>query len=61
MTEWLIRVVGKQRKDINIDQAVQAVIALGHQLAGEARAITRETQPRPEDDREAEPKRDGAS
>ena len=37
MAEWLIRIIGKQRKDIDLDLVVQAVVALGRQLAEEAR------------------------
>jgi hypothetical protein len=37
MAEWLIRITGKQRKDVDLDLVVQAVVALGRQLAEEAR------------------------
>ena len=36
--QWHIRVRGKQREEINIDLVVAAVIALGKQLAAEAKA-----------------------
>lgn len=35
---WLIRVTGKQRREVDVDLIVQAVIALGHQLAEEEQA-----------------------
>lgn len=35
--QWRIRVRGKQREQVNADLLVQAVIALGRQLAEEAR------------------------
>ena len=38
MAEWLIRVVGKQRKEIDKDLLVQAILALGRQLSAEKQA-----------------------
>jgi hypothetical protein len=35
--QWRIRVQGKQRKQVNVDLLVAAVIALGEQLAAEER------------------------
>jgi hypothetical protein len=35
VARWLIRITGKQRREVDIDLIVQAVIALGHQLAEE--------------------------
>lgn len=34
MAEWLIRVFGKQRKEIDKHLLVQAVLAYGRQLSG---------------------------
>lgn len=38
MARWLIRITGRQRREVDIDLIVQAVVALGHQLAEEERA-----------------------
>lgn len=38
MARWLIRITGKQRREVDADLIVQAVIALGHQLAEEEKA-----------------------
>jgi hypothetical protein len=35
VARWLICITGKQRREVDIDLIVQAVIALGHQLAQE--------------------------
>lgn len=43
MAEWLVRVIGKQRKEIDKHLLVQAVIALGRQLWQEEQAA-RETE-----------------
>lgn len=37
MGAWRIRIRGKQRQEIDLNLLVQAVIALGYQLAEEAR------------------------
>lgn len=36
--QWRIRITGKQRKQVNVRLLVQAVIALGKQLAEEVRS-----------------------
>jgi hypothetical protein len=63
MAEWLIRIVGKQRKEIDIDLVVQAVIALGHQLAEEARQPSPpdKARPREANDDHARPDAGGAA
>lgn len=40
MARWLIRITGNQRREVDVDLVVQAVIALGHQLTQEAQAAT---------------------
>jgi hypothetical protein len=37
MSEWRVRVTGKQRKDVDTALVIQAVIALGKQLERERR------------------------
>jgi hypothetical protein len=44
MARWLIRITGKQRREVDIDLIVQAVIALGHQLAEEEKGAEGKTQ-----------------
>jgi hypothetical protein len=38
MAEWLIRVIGKERTNIDKDLLVQAILALGRQLWAEEQA-----------------------
>jgi hypothetical protein len=44
MARWLIRITGKQRREVDIDLIVQAVIALGHQLAEEEKTAANDTE-----------------
>jgi hypothetical protein len=44
MARWLIRITGNQRREVDVDLVVQAVIALGHQLAQEAQAAAASAQ-----------------
>ena len=37
VARWLIRITGNRRREVDLDLVVQAVIALGHQLAQETR------------------------
>lgn len=39
MGAWYIRIIGKQRKVVNLDLLVQAIIALGEQLRVEERQV----------------------
>lgn len=40
MADWLIRVIGKERKEIDKDLLVQAVLALGRQLWSQQQPTT---------------------
>jgi hypothetical protein len=48
VAQWNVRVKGKQRKEVDRNLVVQAVVALGRQLAAEERA-TNEAQPEKEE------------
>ena len=39
VVRWLICITGKQRREVDVNLLVQAVIALGHQLAEEAKGV----------------------
>jgi hypothetical protein len=39
MGAWYIRIIGKRRKDVDLNLIVQAVIALGEQLREEERRV----------------------
>ena len=51
MAQWIIRVIGKRRKEIDKHLLVQAVLALGHHLKEQEVA-------KPEVDRNHKPKED---
>lgn len=42
--EWQIRITGKQRKELDKDLLIQALIALGRQLQREAAQINRDSE-----------------
>lgn len=42
--QWRVGVSGQQRKDIDVDLLIQAVIALGHQLRKEQQERERSTE-----------------
>ena len=49
MATWLIRVIGKRRKEIDKDLLVQAILALGRQLWEEEQAAKRARAAKPAD------------
>jgi hypothetical protein len=40
--QWIVRVIGKQRREIDTDLLVQAILALGRQLWNEEQARQRQ-------------------
>jgi hypothetical protein len=47
--QWRIGISGKQRKDVNINLLIQAVIALGEQLRDETQRQHQNTNPEPQE------------
>jgi hypothetical protein len=47
MAEWFIRIIGKQRQEVDKDLLVQAVLALGRQLWEEEQARRKRETPGP--------------
>lgn len=52
--QWRIGIRGKQRKDVDIDLLIQAVIALGHQLRDEQQNGNAGTKPAPQEEKSSE-------
>lgn len=51
--EWRIKITGKQRRELDRDLLIQALIALGRQFQREAATNNRDAQEASQEDKEA--------